>query len=79
MVHDVCIKDHVEYSKQQQKRSWSKKKKEIKESIKTHKDYIKELQTIFNKFIRLRDSNKGCISCGNPLETGFHAGHYFAT
>ena len=35
-----------------------------------------DLQVIFNKYIRLRDSDKPCISCGkyNRLQ----AGHYFS-
>ena len=35
-----------------------------------------DLQVIFNKYIRLRDSDKPCVSCGkyNKLQ----AGHYFA-
>jgi len=32
-------------------------------------------QFYFNKFIRLRDFNKGCISCGGKVE---HAGHYLS-
>ena len=35
-----------------------------------------DLQVIFNKYIRLRDNDKPCVSCGkrNKLQ----AGHYFA-
>lgn len=35
----------------------------------------KKAQDTFNTFIRLRDANKGCISCGKPVE---HAGHFFS-
>ena len=31
--------------------------------------------THFNKFIRLRDQNKGCVSCGAPVQ---HAGHFYS-
>jgi len=34
---------------------------------------------VFNKFIRLRDKEKGCISCDNPLNTKFDAGHFYST
>lgn len=51
--------------------------------LKTAGDYIKEAQAAVNKYIRLRDRNKPCVSCGsNPsdsnLITGsrFDAGHY---
>jgi hypothetical protein len=35
----------------------------------------KELQTIFNEFIRLRDKGLNCISCDKPKE--LQAGHFF--
>jgi hypothetical protein len=55
------------------------KKKKLKESIKSHGDYIKDFQTIFNKFIRLRDKELPCISCGVTRAEDWHAGHYIAT
>lgn len=36
---------------------------------------LKKTQKIFNDYIRQRDKDKGCISCGGKVE---HAGHYFA-
>jgi len=59
----------------------NKQKKEDKiqrEKLKTHKDYLRELQIIFNTYIRERDKNKGCISCGSVLNSKFDAGHYFS-
>jgi hypothetical protein len=35
-----------------------------------------ELQLIFNKFIRYRDANEPCISCGKVKE--LQAGHYYS-
>ena len=35
-----------------------------------------KLKLVFNKYIRLRDRNKGCISCGGPVQD---AGHYYST
>lgn len=61
------------------KKVWRKEKKRIKESLKTNADYVRELQVVFNKFIRLRDKTKGCISCGKPLNTKFDAGHFYST
>jgi len=61
------------------------KKKDVarKKELKSSGDYIKEAQAAVNKYIRLRDRNKPCVSCGsNPndsdLMTGsrFDAGHY---
>lgn len=40
---------------------------------------IKKLERVFNDFIRLRDFEKGCISCGKRLSWSgaWHAGHYY--
>jgi hypothetical protein len=35
----------------------------------------KKAQEVFNRFIRERDKERGCISCGSDIN---HAGHYFA-
>lgn len=35
----------------------------------------KKAQTVFNAWIRRRDSDKGCISCGGQVD---HAGHYLS-
>jgi len=37
---------------------------------------LKKTQQIFNKYIRLRDSNEPCISCGRFHQGQYHAGHY---
>ncbi len=47
-----------------------------KELLKTRGDWLREAQTGFNKFIRLRDINEPCISCGRYHEGQYHAGHY---
>lgn len=36
----------------------------------------KKAQETFNKWIRVRDADKGCISCGASID---HAGHYFSS
>jgi hypothetical protein len=56
-----------------------------KERIKTRSDWIKEVQTACNAYIRARDADKPCISCGcgntryvggKPKQTAWDAGHY---
>ena len=46
--------------------------------LKNRSEWMRELQTIFNKFIRLRDAGLPCISCGHPNDGSrqFHASHY---
>jgi hypothetical protein len=66
------------YTKQQEKKKWNKEKKARKDALKTHGDWLKEVQTQFNRYIRLRDRAKGCITCGKALEGKYDAGHYYS-
>ena len=76
----VCgYKCAIEYKKLLEAKKWDIEKKAIKEKLLTHKDYIKLLQVVFNTYIRLRDSELPCISCGVYQCEEFHAGHYVAT
>ena len=49
-----------------------------KERMKTKSQHLKELQTIFNKFIRLRDKGQNCISCDAKIKGNGHASHFFS-
>ena len=54
---------------------------ERKEKLKTRSEWMTEAQAAFNAYIRVRDSNKCCISSGRPLVDssvggGYDAGHY---
>ena len=50
----------------------------MKNDLKTLQDWLKEAQTIFNKYVRLRDSGLWCISCNLPPKKK-NAGHYFSS
>lgn len=56
----------------------AKLKKEVKEKLKTKGEHFKELQTIFNKYIRLRDAGLNCVSCGCAINGIGHASHFFS-
>lgn len=47
-----------------------------KERIKTRSEHMKEAQQAFNAYIRERDHDLPCISCGRHHKGQFHAGHY---
>jgi len=79
MDKNACIKSFNEWVKEKQRKDWNKEKKQRKEALKTNSDYVRELQVVFNKFIRLRDKDKGCISCATSLDKKFDAGHYYST
>lgn len=79
-VQNVCsfscaIELTNERNKKAKKKAWNKEKKQRKEALKTNSDYIKELQVIFNKWVRLRDKGLNCISCQKPAKKE-NCGHY---
>ena len=47
-----------------------------REQLKTRSQWMKEAQIAFNAFIRERDHNEPCISCGRYHTGQYHAGHY---
>jgi len=66
---------------------WAKKDREVKADVKhkeakrSLKDNDKKLreksaQSAFNKYIRVRDDELCCISCGRHHTGQYHAGHY---
>jgi len=68
--------------KYQQLLKSKKEKKELstmREALKSHKDYIKLFQAVFNTFIRMRDKDLPCVSCGVYKCEEFHAGHMIPT
>ena len=46
--------------------------------IKPKSVHLKELQVIFNSFIRGRDKGKPCISCQTISNRQLHAGHFYS-
>jgi hypothetical protein len=71
---DECIRAMVCETKD---KLWKQTKKKMKEDLMTVQDYIKVAQQVFNKFIRLRDQGKNCISCGlKPKKE--NAGHFYS-
>ena len=81
----ACTNDNGKIWKQTQfmnrvkKMTLKKKKtqnKEIRESLKSISRLISEARIPFQKWIRLRDANEPCISCGTTTAKIWHAGHY---
>lgn len=62
-------------AKRQERAQTAAKRRELE----TVPELIKKAQRAFNRFIRLRDRGKPCISCGKPLggaPNSYDAGHY---
>ncbi|NWD29927.1 recombination protein NinG [Pseudomonas reactans] len=47
-----------------------------KEKLKTRADHAKDTQQAFNEWVRLRDVDLPCVSCGRHHDGQYHAGHY---
>lgn len=53
--------------------------KDRKHKLKSKTDFVREAQTAFNAFIRCRDKDLSCVSCGRHHQGQYHAGHYRTT
>jgi hypothetical protein len=75
----VCLEPSciLEWNKKVKDKEWKAEKKVLKDKLKTYSDHVKELQIIFNKFIRARDNGLPCISCSNPNMKKVNASHYY--
>lgn len=54
-------------------------RKEIKvrkEKLKGRADHLREAQQAFNEWVRLRDADLPCVSCGRHHDGQYHAGHW---
>ena len=95
-IHSECIAPWADAQAEKAKRADAKAArmaakverasiKARKEAIKTIPVLIKEAQREFNAYIRARDRDRPCISCGAPppdlsaLHSGRDAGHYRST
>lgn len=78
IVSRLCLSCITAKAKHKVHRDNAKEKVKAKERLKTHSEWLNDLQKVFNKYIRLRDIGKPCISCNNPLIGKYDAGHYFS-
>lgn len=76
----VCSpKCAIDYSNKLKQNKAKQEKKVLKEKLKTHKDYLNDLQKVFNNYIRERDKGKPCVSCGTDLKNKpVNASHFFS-
>ena len=66
----------LELAKNKRIKTVKKEVKETKLKLKSRSNWLKDTQVVFNKYIRLRDQDDGCISCGSKSAAAYHAGHY---
>ena len=75
METDDCVGAFLSDLTKANNTKWRKEKKERKEALKTRSEWMQDLQDVFNTFIRTRDKDKPCISCGT-FTGKMNAGHY---
>ena len=63
-------------SEREAKRRESVKTAAMRRKLETIPELTKKAQAAFNRYIRLRDRGKPCISCGAPWKDNFQACHY---
>ena len=67
-----CVITHVQAEKA---RKEARAHREAKAKAKTRQQWMKEAQAAFNRWVRLRDADRPCISCGTT-HAKWDAGHY---
>lgn len=78
MTQKVCgsVECAAEYARQVREKEERKELRARKEKLKTRTQWLKEAQIEFNRYIRERDRDLPCISCGRFHGGSYDAGHY---
>ena len=59
------------------KKEWKLEKAVLKDKLKTLGEYEADAKKSFQKWVRLRDKDMPCISCGTTTSDLYDGGHYF--
>ena len=71
----ACAKVWYQKAKEENRKKLHKK---WKQELKSTRDYLKEAQVWFNKYVRMRDACMPCISCNKVMTDKYDAGHYYS-
>jgi len=76
---ECAVKKAKLHVKKETDKKWKRDKSELKEKLKTVSDYRNSARYWFQRWIRIRDLGKKCISCNATLTDirTFDAGHYY--
>lgn len=69
----ACAQSFARRISEQQERKADRARKQ---ALKSRQDHLKDAQAAFNAFIRERDRDEPCISCGRHHTGAYDAGHY---
>ena len=81
-LHKACCYDCSvaiinDKKKKREAKAWALEKKILKEKLKTLGQYEAEARKVFQNWIRLRDKDRPCISCGLIKEKRYDGGHWW--
>jgi hypothetical protein len=68
-----CSKTYAETLRVKRERAETR---EARQRIKPLKEWLKDAETWVNKYVRMRDVNEPCISCGTMANVQYAAGHF---
>ena len=88
-IHPACIDDFAQAQAAKSARAQAKRAlmaakvdkaltRQKRDKLKSKAQHAKEAQASFNAFIRQRDADQPCISCGRHHTGQYHAGHYLS-
>lgn len=75
-IQRLCVECAIKKVREGKDKAHRKDLREGRERLKTKSDWLREAQSAFNKYIRIRDREWPCISCGRDHGGQYHAGHY---
>lgn len=73
---DCSIQLAQKVKAQQAEKSWKARKADAKRKLKTYAQRVGDVKKIFQKWVRLRDKDQPCISCGQTDTRLWDGGHY---
>lgn len=76
-----CALEKLKRDKNRKAKEWKKRRAEMKEELRTRSFYVRQLQTLVNRYVRNRDNGRKCISCEHVLNSDvkkFDAGHFYS-
>ena len=72
-----CANEYAKlHLKKESDKLQKKQDKQLKDKLKTYSQRVQEARRIFQQWIRLRDINEPCISCGAVISELWDAGHF---
>lgn len=71
-----CFDCAIKLEADKKEKKWKERKREFKKKDKTYTQKVNEAKKVFQKWVRLRDKDKPCISCGTTTSDIWDGGHF---